>query len=171
MGICLLTNFNFWSDQWTLMEQSLADRGDGETPKLEMCIRWAANDSTPKYASSVWYRGMPWLCGKFLTSERIIGHSWKKVLQTDVWRGTDRHQSWACAFDGQPTTALPNMPLACDMGICLLIMREISNFSTGRCTLLEQSLAYRGDGEEMTDTKVGGVHSTDSRLQPSKVSL
>ena len=29
----------------------------------------------------------------------------------------------------------------------------------------------RGDGEELIDTKLGVVHSTDNRLQPSKVCL
>ena len=36
---------------------------------------------------------------------------------------------------------------------------------------MEQSLADRGDGEELIETKVGGVHSTDSRLRPSSVPL
>ena len=31
---------------------------------------------------------------------------------------------------------------------------------------MEQSLADKGDGEELIDTKVGEVHSTDCRLQP-----
>ena len=30
---------------------------------------------------------------------------------------------WACEFDGQPTTALSNTPLAYEIGISLLIMR------------------------------------------------
>ena len=29
----------------------------------------------------------------------------------------------ACAFDGKPTTVLPSVPLLCDMGLGLLIMR------------------------------------------------
>ena len=33
---------------------------------------------------------------------------------------------------------------------------------------MEQSLADRGDGEELVDNKLGGVHSTDNRLQPSQ---
>ena len=36
---------------------------------------------------------------------------------------------------------------------------------------MEQSLKDRGDGKEVIDTKLGGVHSTDSRLQPSKASI
>ena len=36
---------------------------------------------------------------------------------------------------------------------------------------MEQSLTDRGDGEELIDTKLGGVHSTDSRLQPSSSSF
>ena len=35
-------------------------------------------------------------------------------------------------------------------------------------TLVEQSLSDRGEGEELLDSKVGGVHSTDSRLRPPK---
>ena len=31
---------------------------------------------------------------------------------------------------------------------------------------MEQSLAGRGDGEELIDTKVEGVHSTDEDLWP-----
>ena len=31
---------------------------------------------------------------------------------------------------------------------------------------MEQSLADRGEGEELEDTKVGGVHSTDKDLRP-----
>ena len=33
---------------------------------------------------------------------------------------------------------------------------------------MEQSLADRDDGEEVIDTKVGGVHSTDKDLRPPK---
>ena len=33
---------------------------------------------------------------------------------------------------------------------------------------MEQSLAERSDGEEVEDTKLGGVHSTGNRLQPPK---
>ena len=36
---------------------------------------------------------------------------------------------------------------------------------------MEQSLADRSDGEEQIDTKVGGVHSTDGRQQPSEICL
>ena len=32
-----------------------------------------------------------------------------------------------------------------------------------------QSLADRGDGEELIDTNVGGVHATDKDLRPSKL--
>ena len=52
-----------------------------------------------------------------------------------------------------------------------MIMRQISKSSTSRCTLMELSLADRGDGEELIDTKIGGVHLTDSWQQPSKVCL
>ena len=34
------------------------------------------------------------------------------------------------------------------------------------CTLIEQSLADKGDLEELIDTKVGGVHSTDNEQRP-----
>ena len=40
-----------------------------------------------------------------------------------------------------------------------------------RWTLMEQSLADIGDGEQLIDTKVGGMDSTDSQLRPSKVCL
>ena len=33
---------------------------------------------------------------------------------------------------------------------------------------MEETLADKGDGEEWIDTKVGGVHLTNSRLQPSQ---
>ena len=36
---------------------------------------------------------------------------------------------------------------------------------------MDQSLADRSDGEEVVDTKLGSVPSTDSRLQPSNLSL
>ena len=36
---------------------------------------------------------------------------------------------------------------------------------------MEQSLADRDDGEDLIEAKVGGVHSTDSQLQPSQVYL
>ena len=36
---------------------------------------------------------------------------------------------------------------------------------------MKQSLADRGDGEELIDTKLGGVHSTDSQLQLSNLFL
>ena len=36
---------------------------------------------------------------------------------------------------------------------------------------MKQSLANRSDGEELIDTNLGGVHSTDSRLQPSQLCL
>ena len=36
-------------------------------------------------------------------------------------------------------------------------------------TLMEQRLADRGDEEELIEAKFGGVHSTDSRLVPSKL--
>ena len=31
---------------------------------------------------------------------------------------------------------------------------------------MEQSVAVRGDGEELIDTKVVGAHLTDSRVRP-----
>ena len=34
---------------------------------------------------------------------------------------------------------------------------------------MEQSLADRGDGEQQIDTKVGGVHSMDCRIQSSQL--
>ena len=34
---------------------------------------------------------------------------------------------------------------------------------------MEQSLGDQGDGEELIDTKVEGVHSTDRRQQPSQL--
>ena len=58
------------------------------------------------------------------------------------------------------------MPLLCDMGNGLLIMLQNTKSWTDQCTLMEQRLADRGDGEELVDTKVGGVYSTDSQLQP-----
>ena len=36
---------------------------------------------------------------------------------------------------------------------------------------MEQSLGDRSDEEEVVNTKLGGVHSTDYRLQPSKLCL
>ena len=36
---------------------------------------------------------------------------------------------------------------------------------------MKQSLADRGDGEELIYTKLGDVYLTDSRLQPSQVCL
>ena len=33
---------------------------------------------------------------------------------------------------------------------------------------MEQSVTDRGDGEPLIDTKLGGVHLMDSRLQPSQ---
>ena len=36
---------------------------------------------------------------------------------------------------------------------------------------MEQSLAVRGDGEELIDTKVVDVHLTDSQLHPSQLYL
>ena len=36
---------------------------------------------------------------------------------------------------------------------------------------MEQSLADRGDGGELIDTKISGVHLTGSQLQPSQVCL
>ena len=92
-----------------------------------------------------------------------------KYSSQKIWRGADRHQRWRCAFDGQPTKALRIIPLLRDIGHSLLIVRENSNFWTDRCTLMEQSLSDRVDGEELIDTKVGGVHSTDSWWHPSQV--
>ena len=54
--------------------------------------------------------------------------------------------------------------LAYDTGIGMHII--LYNFRTDRCTLMEQSLTDRGDGE-VIDTKVESVHLTDSRLQTS----
>ena len=36
---------------------------------------------------------------------------------------------------------------------------------------MEQRLTDRGNGEELIDTKVEGVHSTDNRPLPSQVCL
>ena len=36
---------------------------------------------------------------------------------------------------------------------------------------MEQTLTERGDGEELINTIVGGVHLADSRLQPSYIYL
>ena len=34
---------------------------------------------------------------------------------------------------------------------------------------MKQGLTDRGDGEELIDTELGCVHSTDSQLQPSQI--
>ena len=60
------------------------------------------------------------------------------------------------------------MPLVLDMGDILLIMRKNTNSRVNRCTLMEQSLADRDDGEKLIDTKVGGVHLTNKNLQLPK---
>ena len=36
-----------------------------------------------------------------------------------------------------------------------------------RCTRMKQSLTDSDEGEELIDTKVGGVHTTGSQLEPS----
>ena len=46
-----------------------------------------------------------------------------------------------------------------------------ADYLTDRCTHVEQSLADRGDREELVDKKLGGVHSKDNRLQPYEVCL
>ena len=94
-----------------------------------------------------------------------------KFSRQRIWRGTDRHKSWRCAFDRQPIKALQSMPLLCDTGHSLLIMRKNSNFCTDQCILMEQSLADRGYVEKLIITKAGGVHSTESRQKPSKLCL
>ena len=40
-----------------------------------------------------------------------------------------------------------------------------------RCTLIERSVTVEGDGEELIDTEVGGVHLNDCQLQPSQACL
>ena len=55
------------------------------------------------------------------------------------------------------------------MGISLMAMQWNSNSWTDRCTHMGQSLADRGDGEELIDTKVGSVYTKNKDLQPSKV--
>ena len=42
---------------------------------------------------------------------------------------------------------------------------------THRCTHMEQSLEDKGDGEELMDSKLWGVLSTEDRLQLSQISL
>ena len=63
---------------------------------------------------------------------------------------------------------LRRIPLVYDMGISLLIMWY---YWTYRCPFREQALAGIGDETELIDTKIGGVLSTDSRLQPSQLCL
>ena len=40
-----------------------------------------------------------------------------------------------------------------------------------KCTLIEQNLADRDDGEELIDTKVEGIHLADKGQWPSQVSF
>ena len=40
---------------------------------------------------------------------------------------------------------------------------------TDQCKVMEKSLEDRSDGEELIDTKVGGVHLTDSQIQPCEI--
>ena len=91
-----------------------------------------------------------------------------KFIRQRWWGGADWHQSRRCEFDGQRTTFLPIMPPASDLGTGLLILRKISISCTNQWTHMEQSLADRGDGEDLIDTKVLGVHTTDNKLQPSQ---
>ena len=207
-----------WMDRCTLMEQSFAHRGDIE--KLIDAKLWGV------HSTDSWLQPANFI---LLDHEWIIAHSWHKVYQTEWWRGADRHQIWGFAFDRQPTTALPSIPLVNDVGTGLLIMWQNSKSWTDRCTLKKQNLAERGDGdeliwhqswrcvfsgqpttslpsillvydmgpgllinfqswtdhctlmeqcladrvdgEEMVDTKPRGVHLTDSRLQSSPVRL
>ena len=123
---------------------------------------------------------MPLLCdmGLSLLTMQENSNFWKdrctlmeQSLQIEVMARNWCHQSWWCAFDGQPTTALSSIPLLCDMGLSLLIMQQNSNFWTDLCTLMKQSIANISDGEELIDTKVGGVRSTDKDLRPSQLCL
>ena len=94
-----------------------------------------------------------------------------KFNRQRLWRGTDRHQTWGCALNGQRSTVLPSIPLVHDLDSSLVIVRWNSKSWTDRCTLMEQSLADRGDGENLIYSKPRGVHSTDSRLHPSQLCL
>ena len=74
---------SLWTDQCTLMEQSLADKGDrGELIDSKVGgVHSTVKDLRP---SQIWlycvtlYLGW-WLCGKILTSVRIDAHSWNKI--------------------------------------------------------------------------------------------
>ena len=112
-----------------------------------------------------------WLYGKFQLLNGLMHTHGTKFSRQSWCRRADRHQCWRCVSDGQLTTALPSMPLVCNIGISTLIMRKNYKSWTDRCTLMEQSLADRNDGEKLIDTKIGDVHSMDSRLRPSKLCL
>ena len=86
--------------------------------------------------------------------------------QQSLWRGADRHPSLGCSIDGQPTTVHPSMPLLYDMDISLMIMWSSSNSWTDIDAHSLKNLTDRADGEELIDTKDGGVHPTNSQLQP-----
>ena len=58
--------------------------------------------------------------------------------------------------------------LKCILWVAVLLIMQLNSKSwTDRRTLMAQSLADYGDGEEQIDTKDEGVNSTDSLLQPS----
>ena len=154
------------------MEQNLADRSDGEE-LIDAKVGGVHSMVSRLQRSKVCLKRVIWdmPAVKFWPLNGSIDIHGTKYSRQRWWRGADRRQIWGCAFNGQPTTALPSMLLACDMGMCLLIMQYNSNFGTDRLTLMELSLADRGDRKELIDTKVGGVRSTYSQLQPSKLCL
>ena len=90
------------------------------------------------------------------------------------WREADRYLSWRSAFNGQPTSALPSMPylycviwtLACWLCGKFLTVERIDAHSWNKVLRTEvmERIWY-------IDTKVGGVHTTDNRLQLSQVCL
>ena len=93
-----------------------------KTPKFGVCIWPTANCDPPKFSSRVWCWHKP---AEYMATLKLLNksmHTYGIKFSIQKWlRRSDRHQSWGCAFNEQPTTAPPNMPQVCDLGISLLI--------------------------------------------------
>ena len=111
---------NSLTDQCTLIVQSLTESSEGEN-RIDTKVG-GVHVTDSRLGSSqvciycmIWAKAC-WVCGESLTLELIDAHSWNNVYGQRWRRGADGHQSWGCEFDGQPTRALPSVPLLYDMG-------------------------------------------------------
>ena len=128
-------------------------------PNMEVCIGGITDNSPPKYASCFCYGHWP-ADYRVNLSGSMHTHG-TNLSRQRWWREADRHQVGGMnSTDSRQWSS----PLCLYSAWFVVQPADYLVFWTDRCTVMEETLGDRGDGEELISNKVEGVHTMDEVL-------